>query len=301
MPSPKLVQPYLFFEGRCEEAIEFYRRALGAEVLGLMRSKDSPDPAMTIPGGEDKVIHAMVRIGETTLLVSDGRCQGKANFQGFCLSLTAPNEAESLKLFTALSEGGQVVMPLMKTFFSPSFGMVSDRFGVPWMLYVEMEGKGPGAHTEALARQFEAKAEEAVATLERLTDADWKKLTSPEKWSVGVAAHHVAGALEPISNMIKAIASGATIQPLTMDGLDQMNAQHAKDFTGCTKAETLDLFRKGVAQAARTVRALHDTDLAKTGAVIAGAPPMSAEQVITGGLLGHIDDHFGSIRKTVGH
>jgi PhnB protein len=130
------VQPYLFFEGRCEEALEFYRRALGAEVTALMRSKDSPDPAMAIPGAEDKVIHAMFRIGETTLLASDGRCQGPSSFQGFALSLTVPSETEAERLFAALGEGGQVLMPLMKTFFSPSFGMVADRFGVSWMIYV---------------------------------------------------------------------------------------------------------------------------------------------------------------------
>ena len=103
-----------------------------------MRSKDSPDPAMTIPGAEDKVIHAMVRIGETTLLASDGRCQGSPAFQGFALSLTVPGETEAERLFAALGEGGQVLMPLMKTFFSPSFGMVADRFGVSWMIYVAL-------------------------------------------------------------------------------------------------------------------------------------------------------------------
>ena len=130
------VQPYLFFEGRCEEALEFYRRALGAEVTALMRSKDSPDPAMALPGGEDKIIHAMLRVAETTLLASDGRCQGRPSFEGFALSITAPSEAEAQRLFSALSDGGQVQMPLTKTFFSPSFGMVADRFGVSWMLYV---------------------------------------------------------------------------------------------------------------------------------------------------------------------
>ncbi len=134
------VQPYLFFEGRCEEALEFYRRTLGAQVVALMRGKDSPDPEMCIPGAEDKIIHAMVRIGDTTLLVSDGRCQGPPQFQGFALSITTPNEAENQRLFTALGDGGQVLMPLMKTFFSPSFGMLADRFGVSWMLYVAPEG-----------------------------------------------------------------------------------------------------------------------------------------------------------------
>ena len=135
------VQPYLFFEGRCEEALEFYRRTLGAEVLALMRSKDSPDPEMCIPGAEDKIIHAMVRIGDTTMLASDGRCQGPPQFQGFALSITTPGEAENQRLFAALGDGGQVLMPLMKTFFSPSFGMLADRFGVSWMLYVAPEGK----------------------------------------------------------------------------------------------------------------------------------------------------------------
>lgn len=130
------VQPYLFFEGRCEEALEFYRQAAGAEVLTLMRFKDSPDPAMVMPGAEAKILHAMFRVGESTLLASDGRCHGSATFQGFALSLTVPDETEAERRFAALSMGGQVVMPLMKTFFSPSFGMLTDRFGVSWMVYV---------------------------------------------------------------------------------------------------------------------------------------------------------------------
>jgi len=132
----KVVQPYLFFDGRCEEALEFYRRTLGAEVSALMRFKESPDPAMCPPSAGDKVMHASFRIGETTLLASDGRCQGKPSFQGFSLSLTVANEAEADRLFTSLAEGGQVQMPLSKTFFSVRFGMVADRFGVPWMIYV---------------------------------------------------------------------------------------------------------------------------------------------------------------------
>ena len=132
----KLVQPYLFFNGRCDEALEFYRRTLGAEVTALMRFKESPDPAMCPPGAGDKVMHASFRIGETTLLASDGRCQGKASFEGFSLSLTTPDAAEAERLFTSLTDGGQVQMPLSKTFFSQRFGMVADRFGVPWMIYV---------------------------------------------------------------------------------------------------------------------------------------------------------------------
>jgi PhnB protein len=135
------VQPYLFFDGRCEEAIEFYRRTLGAEVTMLMRFKDSPEPqqqGMVPPGAEDKVMHSSFQIGETTVLASDGRCLGQPSFQGFSLSLTAPSDAEAGRLFAALAERGQVQMPLTKTFFASSFGMVADRFGVSWMVYVTL-------------------------------------------------------------------------------------------------------------------------------------------------------------------
>jgi len=130
------VQPYLCFEGRCEEAVEFYRKALGAEITMLMRVKESPDPQMRQPGAEDKVMHMCFRIGDTTLLASDGRCTGQPNFQGISLSLTAPSDAEAERLFASLADGGQVRMPMTKTFFSSRFGMVADRFGVPWMIVV---------------------------------------------------------------------------------------------------------------------------------------------------------------------
>lgn len=132
------VQPYLFFDGRCEEAIEFYRKALGARVEMMMRFKDSPEPpqAGCSPGAPDKVMHACFRVGDTAVMASDGMCQGKPNFQGFSLSLSPKTEAEADKLFGALSDGGQVQMPLTKTFFSPRFGMVADRFGVSWMVVV---------------------------------------------------------------------------------------------------------------------------------------------------------------------
>jgi PhnB protein len=128
------VQPYLFFDGRCDEAIEFYRGALGAEVVMLMRFKDSPEPVTH--GTEDKVMHANLRIGETTVLVSDGHCLGHPSFQGFALTITVPSESDAERLFAALSDGGQVQMPMTQTFFSPRFGMVADRFGVSWMIYV---------------------------------------------------------------------------------------------------------------------------------------------------------------------
>jgi PhnB protein len=133
------VEPYLSFDGRCDEALEFYRRVLRAEVTMLMRFKDSPEPhqpGMIPPGSENKVMHASFRIGDTTLMASDGRCLGKPNFQGFSLTLSVPNDAEAERLFATLGDGGQVQMPLAKTFFSSRFGMVADRFGVPWMVIV---------------------------------------------------------------------------------------------------------------------------------------------------------------------
>jgi PhnB protein len=132
-----LVEPYLFFDGKCEEALEFYHRTIGAEVTALLRWKDSPDPRMAMPGAADKVMHARVRIGDTMVMASDGQCHGAPEFQGFALSLTAADIAEADRLFAALGDGGQVQMPLSETFFSPRFGMVADRFGVSWMVYVE--------------------------------------------------------------------------------------------------------------------------------------------------------------------
>jgi PhnB protein len=134
-------QPYLFFDGRCDEAIEFYRAAVGAEVTRLLRFKDNPEPGngegcVRPPGTEDKVMHASFRIGETEVMASDGMCTGQPNFRGFSLVLTVPDEAAADRAFESLGDGGQVRMPLTKTFFSPRFGMVADRFGVTWMIYV---------------------------------------------------------------------------------------------------------------------------------------------------------------------
>ena len=132
------VQPYLFFDGRCEEAVEFYRKPLGAEVK-ILRYKDNPEPqpGMVPAGSENKVMHAHLRIGDTSIMASDGRCQGKPSFQGISLTLTVPNDAEAERLFGVLAEGGQAQMPLTKTFFSSRFGMLADRFGVGWMIIVE--------------------------------------------------------------------------------------------------------------------------------------------------------------------
>ena len=133
------VQPYLFFEGRAEEAIEFYRRTLGAEVQMLMRNRESPEPpppGMLPPGSEEKVMHASLRIGDSVVMASDGRCSGKPDFRGVSLSITVADDAAAERTFAALADGGQVHMPLAKTFFSSRFGMLADRFGVPWMVVV---------------------------------------------------------------------------------------------------------------------------------------------------------------------
>lgn len=134
------VTPYLSFEGRAEEALDFYRQALGAEVPVLMRYSDNPEPAAggpAPPGSEHKVMHAEMRIGETLVMCSDGACAGEARFGGITLALRATDDAHARRLFDALAVGGRVQMPLSRTFFSSSFGMLSDRFGVPWMVVTE--------------------------------------------------------------------------------------------------------------------------------------------------------------------
>jgi uncharacterized protein (TIGR03083 family) len=158
-----------------------------------------------------------------------------------------------------------------------------------------------GAKSAALARQFDGKAQDARATLAKLGEADWKKITTAEKWTVGVTAHHLAGALEAVAGIVTDIVSDAPSRgEFTRAMLDEMNAQHAKEHAGCTRAETLTLFDKGAATASAVLRSLSDDQLIKTGMVFSDMPTLSAEQLITFGLLGHIDEHMGSIRKTVG-
>ncbi len=137
------VQSYLFFNGHCEEALAFYQGALGAKVETLLRFRDSPDapqPGLCPPGFDDKVMHAELRIGDTVVMASDGMTPGKPEFKGFSLTVTARDEAEADRLFGALGQGGQVQMPLGKTFFSPRFGAVADRYGVSWMVIVLPQG-----------------------------------------------------------------------------------------------------------------------------------------------------------------
>ncbi|HEY0185476.1 MAG TPA: VOC family protein [Rhodopila sp.] len=129
-----LVQPYLMFEGRCDEALKFYQTAVGAELLMLMRYKEAPDPSMVTPETAEKVMHASFRIGDSVLMASDGHCTGQPGFSGISLTISAPDDTEAERIFTALADGGQVTMPLAKTFFASKFGMTADRFGVRWMV-----------------------------------------------------------------------------------------------------------------------------------------------------------------------
>lgn len=137
------IQPYLFFDGRCEEALEFYRRAIGAKIEMMMRFKDSPEPpqpGMIAPGSENKIMHSAFRVGESAVMASDGSCNGKPDFQGFSLSLNLATAAEADRAFAALAEGGKVNMPLAQTFWSERFGMLVDRYGVAWMVNVVQAG-----------------------------------------------------------------------------------------------------------------------------------------------------------------
>jgi hypothetical protein len=157
-----------------------------------------------------------------------------------------------------------------------------------------------GAKGEAFAKQFDGKVEEATTLLEKLTDADWKKTTAAERWTVAVTAHHIASSYEPATRIIKTIAAGRALPHFTREILDEMNAQHAREFADCTKAETIALHKTGAAGAAAAVRGLSDGELAKTGTVFTGMPPVSAEELVKRILLGHVDAHFGSIRRTIG-
>lgn len=138
------IDPYLFFDGRCEEAIEFYKKALGAKVEFLMRNSESPEPTpegMMPPGSENKIMHASVHIGGALVMMSDGMCSGEASFKGFSLSLDCPDADAAREAFAALAVGGQVTMPLRKTFWAPLFGMVTDPFGVGWMVGVSADAE----------------------------------------------------------------------------------------------------------------------------------------------------------------
>jgi Mycothiol maleylpyruvate isomerase N-terminal domain len=156
-----------------------------------------------------------------------------------------------------------------------------------------------GAKSEALTKQFEAKVQEAVSVIEKLSDAEWKKVTEAEHWTVGVTAHHLATAFEPVAGIVTTIVTGQSRGNFTKAMLDEMNARHAQEHANCTKAETIALLKRGAVTAATVVRGLDDDQLAKRGTVFTDAPPMTVEEVIASGLITHIDAHIGSIRKTV--
>lgn len=156
-----------------------------------------------------------------------------------------------------------------------------------------------GARAEAVAKKFEAKAKEAAAVLEKISAADWNKTTTAEKWPVGVVAHHIAMAHAGIGGIVKHVATGGAPTGMTMDDIHRMNAQHAKEFASVTKAETLALHKKNAAATAAILRGLKDADLDRSGALLGGMPAMTAEQVATGLLCSHVDEHLASIRATV--
>jgi PhnB protein len=137
--NSQIVQPYLFFNGNCEQAVEFYKKAVGAEVDMMMRYKESPEPpppGMVPPGSENKIMHVSFRVGETMVMAADDCTNKTAKFEGFSLALSVPTEADADRAFNALAAGGQVKMPLAKTFWSPKFGMLTDKFGIGWMVIV---------------------------------------------------------------------------------------------------------------------------------------------------------------------
>ena len=156
------------------------------------------------------------------------------------------------------------------------------------------------ARAEALAKQFEAKAAEMTSTLEKLSDADWRKTTAGEQWTVGVAAHHVASSHEAIAGVLKTVAGGKPMTPFTKAMLDEGNAKHATEFANCTKDETLAIHKKGAAAAASAVRGLSDAELDRSATVLSGMPALTAQQIVEGILINHVDDHLGSIRKSIG-
>ena len=158
-----------------------------------------------------------------------------------------------------------------------------------------------GARGETFAKQFEAKAQEFTAALERLTEAEWKKVTSAEKWTVGVVAHHVAGSHQGLSGLVKVLADGKAGPNLNMDVIHAGNAKHAQEFANVSKADTLALHRTNVATAAATLRGIGDAEFDRSGAVLNGMPAMSAGQLAGGLLCSHMEEHLGSIRATVGH
>jgi DinB superfamily len=157
-----------------------------------------------------------------------------------------------------------------------------------------------GAKGEMLAKQFEAKAQEATSAIEKLSEADWTKVTTAERWPVGVVAHHIAVAHAALCGLVKQLADGKAGPGISMDAIHAMNAKHAQDFANCTKAETVALLKTNAAAAAATLRGIADADYERSGALLVGMPAMSAGQLAGGLLCKHVDEHLGSIKATVG-
>lgn len=157
-----------------------------------------------------------------------------------------------------------------------------------------------GTTSQTLAAQFESKLRDAVSLLRTLEDRDWEKVTEAEQWSVGVTAHHYASILEPVGELVGALAAGQAPTRFTRAALDEMNAQHARDHAHCTRTETIALLERSGASAAAVLRGLTDEQLAKHGTVLTDATPLTVEQLIALVLIKHADQHFGSIRKTIG-
>ena len=157
-----------------------------------------------------------------------------------------------------------------------------------------------GPRADALAKRFEEANQAMTDAVGHLTDGDWGKTTSAEKWSVGVVAHHAALGHAGIANLVKAIASGQSVPNLTMATIDERNAQHAREHANCTKAETLELLKRNAATAASLVRGLSDVELDRSGTVLTDRPPMTAQQVVERILINHVNEHLGSIRATLG-
>jgi hypothetical protein len=157
-----------------------------------------------------------------------------------------------------------------------------------------------GAKGEMLAKQFEAKAQEATSAIEKLGEAEWKKVTAAEQWPVGVVAHHIAVAHATLAGLVKQLADGKLGSAIPMDALHAMNAKHAQDFANCTKAETVALLKTNASAAATTLRGIADADYERSGAVLVGLPAMSAGQIAGGIMCKHVDEHLGSIKATVG-
>jgi hypothetical protein len=155
-----------------------------------------------------------------------------------------------------------------------------------------------GQRGQALADRFEQASKEMIATVERCSDTQWKSKTAGEEWSVGVVAHHVGEGHQAIADLVQKIATGQPMPPITMDAIHQMNAEHAKQYANCSKDETLTLLRKNAAAAASIVRGLSDAQLDRSTSVLGG--PMTAQQMVERVLIGHVQEHHGSIRTTVG-